>query len=131
PVTTAPEEWANELLTLDQLLFEGLERSYFKAKAESFGCTVDPRWNTIRIMKEGLEKAAVDPEETQAVVDPLQELHALRNKMKGHASGEEAKKIRAELLKKHGSLKQHFASLVMECHQGVKLIQAMVQQGIL
>jgi hypothetical protein len=131
PVTAAPEEWANEILMLDQLVFEGLERSYFKDKAESLGCTVDPRWNTIRVMKESLEKAEVDPDETKAMVDPLQELHTLRNKMKGHASGHEAKKIRAELIRKHVSLKQHFATLTMECHQAVKLIRVMVQQDIL
>jgi hypothetical protein len=86
------------LLVLDQLLFEGLERSYFKTKAESLECTVDHGWNALRFIKEILVKAGVDPNEIDAIVNPLQELHSLRSKMKGHASGQEAKKIRIRLI---------------------------------
>jgi hypothetical protein len=131
PVTDSPEEWAGELLILDQLLFEGLERSYFKTKAESLACAVDSRWNALRFIKEILVTAGVDPNEIDAVVNPLQELHELRSKMKGHASGQDAKKMRVRLIKEHGSLKKHFTALVEKCDHAVSLIRDMVQNGIL
>ena len=131
PVTDSPEEWAGELLILDQLLFEGLERSYFKTKAESLACTVDPRWNALRLIKEIMVTAGVDQNEVDAIVGPLQELHELRSKMKGHASGQEAKKIRIQLIKVHGSLKKHFSALIESCDHAVSLIRDMAQNGIL
>jgi hypothetical protein len=131
PVTDSPEEWAGELLILDQLLFEGLERSYFKTKAESLKCAVDPKWNAVRLIKEILVSAEIDPDEINAMVKPLQELHELRSKMKGHASGQEAKKIRVQLIKSHGSLKQHFIALVEKCDHAVSLIRDMAQNSIL
>lgn len=44
PVTDAQEEeWANELMLLDQLVVEGFHRSHFKAKAEAIGIDVNPQ----------------------------------------------------------------------------------------
>ena len=130
PVTDGSEEWANEIFALDQLLVEGFNRAYFRAKAESFGCVIDPTWGSIRLIKEILIKRDVNSDEAEAIVNPLTEVHRLRSLMKGHPSGNRAA-TRAQLIKKHRSLKEHFRVLVAECGHALNLLSEMMDKAIL
>lgn len=122
PVTSSQEEWANEILSLDQLLVEGFNKSYFKKKAIDVGITVDPKWGSLKLINELLKYAQMDEDDILTIITPLLSLHELRNKMKGHISGSESRKIRQGLIEKHGDLKTHFRVLVQQCEQVFSLL---------
>lgn len=121
-VTSSKEEWANEIMVLDQLLIEGFNKSYFKTKAKEFGITVDPTWSSLKLIVELLKKGQIDEVDITTIVSPLRSLHELRNKMKGHAPGAEARKIRETIISKHGDLKAHFRFLVHQCERAFSLL---------
>lgn len=118
-------------MALDQFVVEGLNRSYFKSKAEVVGITVEPQWGSLKLISEILLHAQVNEEETTAVVTPLKSLHDLRSKMKGHAGGTDAKTIREALIAKHGDLKSHFHALVGDCDRAIALITELTDAGVL
>jgi hypothetical protein len=130
PVTASQEEWANELMALDQLVVEGLSRSYFKSKAEAAGITIEPQWGSLKLISEVLMHAKVNEEEATAIVAPLKSLNDLRSKMKGHAGGSDAKAIREALIAKHGDLKLHFRSLVEDCDRAIALMDELAEAGV-
>ncbi len=129
PVTNATDEWANALLVLDQIVVEGLEHSYFKAKLSAMKQTIDPKWNSITILEKVLKAAGVDDVETAVIVKPLRELRSLRTKMKGHAAGRKATEIRDTLIAQHGNLNNHFRTLVEQCEEALRSLQEMVAKG--
>lgn len=55
-------------------------------------------------------------------IDPLIEMRNLRTKFCGHRTGSEAVKIRNDLIKKHGSLKEHFRSLLQRTDQVIQTL---------
>lgn len=130
PVTTSQKEWADELLSLDQLLVEGLNRGYFKAKLIASGATVDPMWNSIKLLGELLLIKEVNAEELSATVEPLKQLQLLRSKMKGHAEGSEAREIREKLISEFGDLRSHFRNLADQCDRAVALMGEFAAEGI-
>lgn len=131
PITASQEEWANELMALDQLVVEGVSRSYFKSKAEAAGITIEPQWGSLKLIGEVLLHAQVNEEEATAVMAPLKSLHDLRSKMKGHAGGSDAKVMREALIAKHGDLKSHFRALADDCHRAIALMVELTDAGVL
>jgi hypothetical protein len=130
PVTDAQEEWANELMLLDQLVVEGLSRSYFLIKAEGLGIGVNLQWGSLKLIGEVLLQQQVNDDEFNAVVTPLKSLHDLRSKMKGHASGSEAKAIRDLLIIEHGNLKSHYRALAADCDRAMALMIEFADKGV-
>lgn len=53
------------------------------------------------------------------LVEPLKEVHELRTKMKGHASGDEATAIKKKVLKEHGTVEAHFRELCRKCDEPI------------
>ena len=131
PVTASREEWANELMALYQLVVEGLNRCYFKSKAEAVGITVEPQWGSLKLISEVLLHAQVNEEEATAVVVPLKSLHDLRSKMKGHAGGSDAKANHEALIAQHGDLKSHFRALTDGCDRAIALMVELSDAGVL
>ena len=130
PVTTSQEEWANALMALDQLVVEGLSKSYFKSKAKAANITVDPQWGSLTLINEVI-RVQVDKKKATAVVAPLKSLHDLRNKMKGHAGGSDSKAILKELIAEHGDLRSHFRSLANDCDHAIALMIDLTKAGVL
>ena len=130
PVTSSQEEWATELMALDQLLIEGLNRSFFKTKAEVAGITVDPKWGSLKLIGELLKYAQINGDEASAIITPLMLLHKLRSKMKGHASGSEATAIHKEIIAKYGDLKTQFRDLADQCDRAIALMVEFSEAGI-
>ncbi len=83
PVTTSQEEWANALMALDQLVVEGLSKSYFKSKAKAANITVDPQWGSLKLINKVLLHAQVNKKKATAVVTPLKSLHRLAQQDEG------------------------------------------------
>lgn len=130
PVTDAQEEWANELMLLDQLVVEGFSRRYFKIKAEGLGIGVDLQWGSLKLIGEVLLHQQVNNDEINAVVTPLRLLHDLRSKMKGHVSGSAANAMRDGLIAEHGSLKSQYRALAGDCDRAMALLTEFADKGL-
>jgi len=122
PVTSSPDEWANEILNLDQLCVEGFETKWLRTRVEELGRNPDVSWASLRLIEEYLMGVGCEAENAKQIVAPLKNLHGLRSKLKGHASGEEATEIKKQTLKEYGSYKKHFRTLSEECDQSLRTI---------
>lgn len=124
PVTSSHDEWANEILNLDQLIVEGFETKWLRTKAQELGRTPDAGVASLKLIEECLIGIGLEESDAQKAVAPLKKLHALRSKLKGHASGEEATAIRKQILAEHASYKNHFRTLTEEIDQSIRAIEA-------
>lgn len=113
PVTPSPDEWADELLNLSQLVVEGFDTKALRARSGE----ADPKIPPLTLLEKCLVKLGFEETHAKEVVQPFRDLQTLRSKTKGHAGGSEAKALRAAALKAHGSLQAHFRSLVQECDE--------------
>ena len=52
PVTTAADEWARELHSLDKLLIEGFEVKVLREFAEAHDVLVEPVWGSLKLIDE-------------------------------------------------------------------------------
>ncbi|HEX7772480.1 MAG TPA: hypothetical protein VF435_08655, partial [Pyrinomonadaceae bacterium] len=57
------------------------------------------------------------------ITKPLHQLHSLRSKLKGHASGGEAVDIKRHVLAEHGTYRQHFDVLCQACDEAIRTIR--------
>ena len=115
PMSTAADEWARELHSLDKLLIEGFEVKVLREIAEAHDVIVDAKWGSIKLIAEIVTVLDCDEVVRAEIVDPLRELHRLRSKVSGHASGSEARKIKVSILKEHKSYPKHFRELCAKC----------------
>jgi hypothetical protein len=111
PVTSSADEWMNELLNLDQLVVEGFEGKWARKQAEALGRKPDKQLGSLKLIEECLIGFGLDPEEASRAMSGLQEVHSLRSKLKGHASGDEAQAIRQGIIRNHRNFKAHFLNL--------------------
>jgi hypothetical protein len=123
PVTASPDEWANELLQLDQLLNEGFKEKSLRSMAVRHGRNPAPGFRSLKLIEECLIAGGASESNARLLVSPLRLLHDLRSKLKGHASGQEALKIRQQAIAEHGSLKAHFRKLCEDCDRSFKQIE--------
>lgn len=122
PATTSADEWGNEIHLLDKLLVEGFEIKWFQKKAVSLGRTPDNKLGSLKLLRECLVGLDYEIEHAKEIIAPFIEVHLLRTKLKGHASGQEAQDIKKRVLSTHGSYKEHFKKLVQKCDQSMRVI---------
>ncbi|MBV8754452.1 MAG: hypothetical protein JO328_16440 [Hyphomicrobiales bacterium] len=122
PVTTAPAEWANEILALDQLLVEGFKVRALRDLARHLGRSVDPNWASLKLVEESLIGAGVDQEDARNSLEPLRTLHELRTVLKGHAAIERKRTLEKQALKAFGSFRVHYADLAAGCDAALDAI---------
>jgi hypothetical protein len=127
PVTSSADEWANEILHLDQLIVEGFETRWLRSKAQSMGRVPNVSFGSLRLVEECLIALGVGEDDAKDTVAPLKETHHLRSKVKGHASGKEAAAIRKQILKEHGAYKEHFRVLSKRCDESIRTIAKVFQ----
>jgi hypothetical protein len=131
PVTSSADEWANEILYLDQLIVEGFETKWLRNKAQSLGRAPNVKFGSLRLLEECLIAIGFAVEDAKDLIAPLKEAHDLRSKIKGHASGEGAAAIRKQILKEHGEYKEHFRVLCKRCDESMRTIAEALQAIIL
>lgn len=122
PVTVSPDEWANEILHLDQLVVEGFETRWLRKTAVELGKNPPANYQSLKLIEECLMALRFEEEHARSVTAPMHELHFLRSNLKGHASGEGATAIRKEVIAQYGSHGKHFRALCGECDEGVRTI---------
>jgi hypothetical protein len=122
-ITASPDEWANELLHLDQLLIEGLRDAWLKKKAEDLSLVLKEKLGSIKILRECIAGIGWQDTEVQNTIAPLEELHFLRTKLKGHAVSEKTlSELRERTLSEYGSFSAHFKTLCERCDNSMRLI---------
>jgi hypothetical protein len=122
PVTASQDEWSDELLRLDQLVVEGFEKKWLRSTAEAKGRKPDAKFGSLKLIEECLLGLGFEPGDAFGIVAPFKEVHDLRTKMKGHASGDEATAIKKRVLKEHGTFKAHFQALCRRCDESIRTI---------
>jgi hypothetical protein len=122
PATDASEEWANEILALDKLLVEGFEERLLRQRATDLEQTIKPSDRSLLLVEACLRGIGYEEEAASKLVAPLRELHNLRSKLKGHASGSEASALRKAALKAHRTYRKHFADLCSRCDEALRAI---------
>jgi hypothetical protein len=115
PATTSNEEWANELMALDKLLVEGFEEKWLRGKAIELGQAPLATEASLLLVTRCLRGLGFDDEHAKNTVSALRLLHHLRTKLKGHASGDDAHRLREAALARYGSFRKHFEALCGEC----------------
>ena len=122
PVTSSADEWANEILNLDQLVVEGFETKWIRNKVQSMGRSPEVHFGSLRLVEECLVALGFAEDDAKNVVAPIKEAHDLRSKVKGHASGKEGAAIKKQILKDHGGYKDHFHALCQRCDESIRAI---------
>lgn len=127
PLTTSNKTWNDALIGIAKCVVEGLKKSYFETAAKKLGRVGDPAWGSLKWVREYLIAMSVDPDRIDELVFPLVETQRLRSKLSAHAAGNEAAKIRGELLKQYGSAKGHIEDLATKLHESLVAIDEIVQ----
>lgn len=123
PTTGSADEWANELLKLDQLVVEGFDPKWLRNSAQALGRSPDPSFGSLRLVEECLIGLTFTEQNARKALEPLRAAHELRSKMKGHATSAEAvAATRKQILMQHGSYKEHFEALCRQCDESVRII---------
>ncbi len=123
PLTSSAKAWGDVIGTLARVVVEGLEKKFFETRAKDAARRGDPKWGSIRWAKEALKISGTDESVINEVIQPLLDLQAQRTKLSGaHSGGNEAKKLRAALLRKHKSPRGHVEHL---CGQILRSLQTL------
>ncbi len=124
PVTASRDEWANEMMALNQLLVEGLDQKWLKAKAMELGETPSATMRQLKLLERCLVGLGFEEEHAHDLMSPFHELHNLRSLVRGHRWGSEATSESKRVLKEFGEYKAHFTSLCQSCDESLELIVA-------
>ena len=129
PVTASPDEWADEILRLDQLVIEGLSGTELRSLATSQGRTPNAEFGSLKLVEECLMGLGWEEEQAREVTEPLHRLHYYRSKTKAHSRGKEGEQIRKEVLQTYRSYERHFKVLSTECDGALRTIAIALSPG--
>lgn len=121
PVTESFDEWANEILHLDQLTVEGLKGKWLRRYAESLGRNPDVKFGSLKL-EECLRGLEFEEELAREVTAPLHQLHFYRSRLKAHDAGNEVAEIKRAILKEHGKYRAHYRALCGQCDEALRVI---------
>ena len=123
PLTTSAKAWGEVIGALAKVVVEGFEKKFFETRARSAGAKGDPKWGSLLWAREALKEAGTDDAVVLEVMQPLLDLQAQRSRISGaHSGGEEAKKLRAKLLRAHKTPRGH---VEMICGQVLRSLETL------
>jgi hypothetical protein len=122
PATDSVKEWADEILALDQFLVEGFQVKPLRKLAEDGGRKLEAGWGSLRVLHEVLVSRGRTEDEARNIVSPIQQLHALRTTVRGHAAIKNKMEAESDARSKFGTLREHFQNLVSNCENALKAI---------
>lgn len=122
PYTSSRDEWAEEILNLDQLVIEGLDGKWLRNKAKQLGRNPDKKLRALKLAEECLIAVGFEDDHAHQLMSPFHEIHNLRSVLKGHASGREAEMERKKALQEYGSFRKHFKNLCAACDDNLETI---------
>jgi len=112
PATSAPNEWANEILGLDQLVIEGFQVKGLRELARKLGRTTQPEWQSLKLLEECLVGCGVERDEARTTMSAFRTLHEHRTTVKGHAS-DKRNEMQKRARTTFGAFRAHFADLAV------------------
>lgn len=122
PYTTSADEWADEILYLDQLLVEGFEEKWLRKKAEELGRSDVAKLRALKLLEECLIGVGFENDHAAEILSPFHDVHNLRSKVKGHAVGQEAVQLRKSALREFKTYRKHFENLCAKCDESLETI---------
>lgn len=127
PITPSPDEWAEEILNLDQFIVEPFEKKWFSEELSKLGKVPDPNSGSLAMAQQCFAAWGEEVQAAREAVSPLRNLHDLRSKLKGHAAGKDTKaKLRQQALDEHGSYRAHYTALCMACDESLRRITKII-----
>jgi len=119
-VTESRKEWEDQILSLSQIIVEGLNTSYINKLAETKGCR-DKGLASIKQLGKILENVPIPQEDMKIIINPLNELWRLRSAIVAHHGGNPPK----------GDLRLHFRELLINCDSAMLKLTELVKTGCL
>jgi hypothetical protein len=113
PVTQSYDEWAEELLKLDQLVIEGFEEKALRLAADLVGRkeaikelekSTGSKLRGLKLIEQSLIGMGLSEKDSHEVLAPFHEIHNYRSILKGHARGSEATRIEKLAIKEFKSV---------------------------
>jgi hypothetical protein len=122
PFTNSKDEWAEEILNLDQILVEGFEYKWLRKKAKELGCNPDDNLRALKLLEQILIASGFENEHAKKIMTPFHVVHNLRSILKGHTSGTEAESERKKALSIYGSYRKHFEKICADCDESIDIV---------
>jgi hypothetical protein len=122
PVTTSPAEWADEILSLDQLVNEGFQTKALRALLTNISRPFEPDWGPFKLIEQCLVGRGIAEDEAKTTILSLRNLRDLRNLVKGHAAPQKRAALERDARTRFGSFRSHFANIATDCDTALGLI---------
>jgi hypothetical protein len=122
PVTTSPAEWADEILSLDQLVNEGFQTKALRALLIDQGRRFETDWGPFKLIEECLVSKGIAEDQAKTAVSSFRSLRELRNLLKGHAAPQRRNALEKDARTRFGSFRAHFADITTDCDTAFSLI---------
>ncbi|WP_244829220.1 hypothetical protein [Caballeronia sp. TF1N1] len=122
PATDSTLEWANEIMSFDQLLVEGFQLKPLRKSLEARGKKAETSWAPLRVISEIFVASGNTVDDAKALLGPLSRLHALRSILKAHSSVEQKNNEERQARATHGTLRAHFKDLAAQCDKSFDAI---------
>lgn len=126
------KEWLDQIMLLDQLIIEGLNRKYFVSKACALQIEVEKNSGSLKLIEEILNKKNTDKPTVDMIIKPLKILHQFRSSNAHRANKKERDDAINRLLSESkNSFKIHFDCLLNQCIKSIELIACLAQKAVL
>ncbi|WP_375185604.1 hypothetical protein [Pseudoalteromonas sp.] len=122
PYTSSRDEWAEEILNLDQLIVEGLEEKWLRRKAKELNLNPDARLRALKLIEVILVGVGFETEHAREIMTPFHVVHNARSILKGHTLGQEAEELRKNAITDYGSYKNHYEKICSDCDESLEVI---------
>lgn len=127
PLTASNKIWDDTLIDMNKAINESLVKDDLKKFAVAAGTKGDPMMGSIKWLREALIVKGTDLDQADALVKPLGELQFFRTRLSAHAGGAGAAQVRQQLLKEHGTPRQHIDSLAGRLDAALKDISSILK----
>ena len=122
--TDSVEAWGNELLALDKLTVEGFKPRGLKKVIHSIGDEDKESFGSIDLLKYALQDVGgISEDRSQELVEPLKEIHRLRNDVQAHSSAKRRRSAESLARREHDDLRVHFNDIVSRTRDTMKFIE--------
>lgn len=127
PLTASNKIWDDTLIDMNKVINESLVKDELKKIAVAAGAKGDPMMGSIKWLREALIAEGTDADQADALVESLSDLQFLRTRFSAHAGGAGAAKVRQNLLKAHGTPRQHIDSLAGRLGAALKDVSSILR----
>lgn len=127
PLTASNKIWDDTLINMNKVINESLVKDELKKIAVAAGAKGDPMMGSIKWLREALIAKGTDEDQADALVKPLADLQFFRTKLSAHVGGAGAAQVRQDILKEHGTPRQHIDSLAGRLGAALKDVSSILR----